>query len=162
MEDTLYKRIAEKRESVLKLWQAAVLPQDHGFLPKAMAAVRFSVPSDQLLNEEIAALLDWLISNEEPVSARLHLREICKIKAVMAQGPSEALSFILDLKEIVRLVLTEKTEPSEGCDTCIYKELDKRIDQLLLLAFDEYSDWREKIMEIKFDEIQRLVGRNAP
>jgi len=159
MEAKLYERIANQRERILALWQAAALPQDRGLPAKATAKTGFSVPIDQLLGERIDALFEWLISTgkpagepaSEPAEARPHLREICKVKAVLAQSPSEALGFIFELKGIIRLVVNEKD----------LGELDKRIDQLMLLAFDEYSDCRERLMEIKVEEVRRLAGRYA-
>lgn len=152
-----YERIASNRERIVSLWQAAALPQ--GFpLPcnKSTEELRFTAPADSLFNVEVEALFNWLISNEEPVAARLALQEICRLKAVQSVNSSEALSFIFDLKDIIRLVLGDD-EP--GCELCLeYRELDKRIDQLMLLALDEYADCREHIMEIKMDEVRRLSG----
>jgi len=175
MEATLYEKIAEKRESILSLWQAAVLPQDAGFGSKATAKTRFAVPTDDLLKEETTLLFNWLISEEEPAMTRTHLTEICKVKAVMTQGPSEALGFILDLKGIIQLVLASGTGSGSGSGTGDgtgtdstpdvqkgeLEKLNKRIDRLLLLAFDEYMDCRERIMEIKLNEVQRLAGRTV-
>jgi len=154
MEATLHKKITDQRERILALWQAAALPQNHGLPAKATAKTGLSVPIDQLLRERIDSLFEWLINSEEPADpaeVRPHLREICKVKAVLAQTPSEALGFILDLKGIIRLVVEEKE----------LDDLDKRIDQLILLAFDEYSDCRERLMEIKINEVRRLAGRYA-
>ena len=161
MEATLYERISDERERILTLWQAAALPQDRGLAPKASAKSAFNIPSDQLLKDKTSSLLDWLVSVDEPASARPDLREICKVKAVLAQGPSEALGFILDLKEIIRLTLGKSSPPASAQHEKDLDELDKRIDQLLLLAFDEYSDCRERIMEIRINEVQRLAGRFA-
>jgi len=149
MQTALNQKIANQRERILALWQAAALPQDRGLPAKATAKSGLSVPIDELLRERIDALFEWLVSAEEPTAARPHLREICKVKAVLAQTPSEALGFILELKGILRLVLNEKE----------LQDLDKRIDQLVLLAFDEYSDCRERLMEVKINEVRRLAGR---
>jgi len=145
MQETLYKTILENRERVVTLWQAAALPQDHGIPSKA-------APAEDVLRSKIVSLVDWLLSDDEPADVRLHLREICRIKAVLALSPSQALGFILDLKGIIRLVSVE---------TGMLDVLDNRIDRLMLLAFDEYSDCREQIMQIKIDEVQRLAGRYA-
>jgi len=155
MNDALHKNITDQRERILVLWQAAALPQNHGLPAKATAKTGMSVPIDQLLRERIDALFEWLLASDDSndpadmAQARPHLREICKVKAVLAQTPSEALGFIGELKGIIRLVLQEKE----------LDDLDKRIDQLMLLAFDEYSDCRERLMEIKINEMRRLAGR---
>jgi|GEM_PF-2515127 len=175
MQAKLTDIILEKRECVLSLWQAAALPQDRGFSSKAGAQagspLAYALPTSQVLHGETASLFEWVMSDTDSVLARKHLREICKVKAVEAQGPSEALGFILELKEIFRLVLAgtdaEQALHASPLDTCqmsrqkMLNDLDKRIDQLLLLAFDEYMEWRERIMNIKIEESQRLTGRCA-
>ena len=164
MDTTIYERIIQKRQRVLSLWQAASQPQGQGLLFKATSKTRFTTPAELLFKDETTALLDWLISEDEPIKARPTLMELCKFKAVSGLNPSEALSFILDLKEIIRLVLGETGPATNGTDKLISTqtneliELDKRIDQLMLLAFDEYMDCRERIMEIKVDEVKRLAG----
>ena len=157
METTVYERIQEKRECILALWQAAVLPQNHGFSRKSTGAKSFTLPADHLLKDQSAQLFDWLVSDEEPVRARPSLEQICRLKAVAATNPSEALGFILDLKEIIRMVLRESGQADSLADGLT--ELDKRIDQLMLLAFDEYANCREQIMEIRLNEARRLSAR---
>ncbi len=159
MEPCAYERVTHNRERILSLWQAALLPQGGGLTLRDDSKNRFAAPTDYLLRKESEALFDWLLSEEEPAQARSSLQEICKLKAVQTNHPSEALGFILDLKSILRLVLGKdgitRTEAAE------LKVLDRRIDQLLLLAFDEYSDCREQIMELRIEEIRRLCGRSA-
>jgi len=142
MDTSIFEMISEKRESILALWQAAV---------RANGPLSHGLPLDTALKEQATSLLEWLISGESPVKARPFLKEICELKAVSGLNPSEALGFIPELKGIIRLVLDEHTDN--------LSEVDRRIDQLLLLAFDEYSDCRERIMEIKVDEIRRSAGR---
>lgn len=154
MDTVIYECIANNRERILSLWQAAALPQDYSTPLTQTAKSRLATQSDDLLKEEIEALLDWLTSEEEPVKARLSLQEICRLKAVQALNPSEALGFILDLKDIVRLVIHDQALCVAHKDELW--EVDKRIDQLMLLAFDEYSFCREQIMEIRVEEVRRL------
>ena len=168
---TVYEKLSENRERILSLWQAAVLPQRQGLSLAASSRTRFTAPVDYLLKTAATALFDWLISEEGSAKARASLQEICKLKAVQVFNPSEALSFILDLKGIIRLVLGDdnltnspaltNSSALTGFPNNELNELDKRIDQLMLLAFDEYSDYREQIMEIRSDEIRRLAGRKT-
>lgn len=156
MKSTVYENISRNRERILSLWQAAVLPQGRGLTLVSVTKSRFTAPAEYMLHQEVGVLFDWLISEEESFKARPALREICRFKAVQALSPSEALGFIVDLKGIIRLVLGG--DELTGAQLSELGELDKRIDQLLLLAFDEYSEYREQIMEIKIDEVRRLTG----
>lgn len=157
---TVYQKIARNRECILSLWQAALLPQGLSKVCASQAQSQSATPATLLLKAESEALLDWLIQGEEVVQTRSSLKEICRLKAVQTTGnPSEALSFILDLKSIVRLVLEDKE--SNNLAYGEYKEMDGRIDQLLLLAFDEYVECRERVMEIRVDEVRRLATGSA-
>ena len=144
METTVHKSIVKNRESILSLWQAALLTQASGLNLVGTSKSRFTAPGEYLLNGEAETLFDWLTSEEAPIKARPSLREICRFKAVQGINPSEALSFLIDLKSIIRLVV------GKGELSCSQiselSEVDTRIDQLLMLAFDEYSECREKIM----------------
>lgn len=158
MQYTVYQKIAHNRECILSLWQAAVLPQ--GLNHACVAQAHSATAAIHLLKAESEALLDWLIQGEEVAQARSSLKEICKLKAVQTTGsPSEALGFILDLKSIIRLVLDDNESRSQGSGE--YKEMDGRIDQLMLLAFDEYVECRERVMEIRVDEVRRLATGSA-
>lgn len=156
MEQGIYELVEKNKERILALWQAAVLPQGGGLL--SASSQKNSAPADRVLSKELHDLFDWLLSAKDVAEARMSLDEMCKIKAVQALTPSEALGFIIDLKGIIRLVLNDE-EPSSN-DRCVYDEIDKRIDQLMLLAVDEYFHCREQIMEIKVNEIRRLAGKS--
>lgn len=165
MDMSIYERITHNRERILSLWLASALPQGYT-LPstKDVEDTRFLAPADYLLTEEMEALLTWLVSDEEPVKARLPLQEICRLKAVQSVNSSEALSFVFDLKDIVRLVLGDAGDTEPCGELCTeYRKLDKRIDQLMLLALDEYADCKERIMEIRIEEMRRLAstGKSA-
>lgn len=159
MQPVIYQRIASNRERILSLWQAAALPQGRILPCDGTSGSRFSAPAEHLLKEQTEVLLDWLINEEEPAEARFSLQEICRLKAVQATNPSEALSFLFDIKGIVRLVVCQPDFPDK-C-TAEFDEMDKRVDQLMLLAFDEYLACREQILEIKSEEVRRLTGKNA-
>ena len=159
METTIHTSILKDRESILSLWQAALLSQASGLNLAGTSKTRFTVPGDYLLKEEAETLFDWLVGEEAPISARPSIREICKFKAVQGINPSEALGFLIDLKSIIRLVVGKgELSCSQHCEL---SEIDTRIDQLLMLAFDEYAECREKIMEIRIEEVTRLARRSA-
>jgi hypothetical protein len=64
-----------------------------------------------------------------------------------------------DLKDLIRLVLTSQGSACPKQDEL--RTLDKRIDQLLLLAFDEYTESRELMAQIRIDECRRLARMSA-
>ena len=85
------------------------------------------------------------------------LDEIIKIRAIQDFMPSKALSFVLQLKEVLREILLEK-EPLNGIQSEL-RAFEKRIDDAALLAFDIYSQRVRKLYELRVNEINRQFSR---
>jgi hypothetical protein len=85
------------------------------------------------------------------------LEEMIKLRAVQEFSPSEALSFLFNLKKIIRKeLLDSKLNEKIISETCIF---DEKFDTLYGLAFDIYNDCRMKIQEIKMAEIKSRSER---
>jgi hypothetical protein len=89
-----------------------------------------------------------------------------EIYAILAEGnelglackPLEDIVKIRDLlKTIVRQELAKDKKSSVGQESLA--ELDNRIDQVALMAFDFYMDCRERLHQIRVNEV--LSGRHA-
>jgi len=80
------------------------------------------------------------------------LEGIVKIRSVQQFNPSQALSFIFMLKKALRMELADQEANIR------YQEelrlLETTIDQVALLLFDSYMAYREKIYEIKANELK--------
>jgi hypothetical protein len=79
------------------------------------------------------------------------LDRIIRIRAIEEFLPSQAIGFTLLLKKAVREMLF-----NESTDRADFKELsefESRIDKLALLAFDIYIACREKIFNIRINEL---------
>ncbi|MBW2047887.1 MAG: RsbRD N-terminal domain-containing protein, partial [Deltaproteobacteria bacterium] len=101
---------------------------------------------------EIETLYDEIIRGEDPDRISSSLDTIIRIRAVQDFQPSGALAFVLQLKQIVR----EAVGASHGEEM---ETLDRRVDDTLLLAFDVYSACRQKLAEIRVNEVRNQVGR---
>jgi len=68
------------------------------------------------------------------------------VRAVQEMPPSAAVSFVLELKRIVRthVDVGDGQQRVDGLS-----ELDDRVERLLLAAFDVYSRCREQVCEIR-------------
>jgi hypothetical protein len=71
--------------------------------------------------------------------------------------PSQSTSFVYLLKTIVRQELAKDKKSSVSQDSLL--ELDTRIDQVALMAFDIYMECRERLHQIRINEV--LSGRHA-
>jgi hypothetical protein len=85
------------------------------------------------------------------------LDDIIRIKAVQDFSPSQAVSFIFLLKQVLRD--TMKKEIRENSIAEELALLESRIDEMILLSFDIYVKCRERIYEIKADEVKRMTFR---
>ena len=90
------------------------------------------------------------------------LDEIIRIRAVQDFTPSAAVSFIFGLKELIREELVDDTVGAtytsplqEVQNHPELFELDSRIDKIALLAFNKYMECREKVHEIRANELKK-------
>ena len=75
-----------------------------------------------------------------------------RVRAVQEFTPSEALAFLFELKSVIRGVVGEADGVALGQEEL--GEIDGRVDQLALLAMDIYIECRERIFEIRVNEIR--------
>lgn len=143
---------------ILSRWQkAAMSPYEQSVLKGASGTQeRFADPMSYLMLENTAKIWQWLLQTHEDLDPVQFLEEICRLKAVQEPRPSKALSFIFALKQIIR---EELGYPNENGAEMI-KDLEQRIDELALVAFDIYAEYRAKIYQLKIAEFQRMSGRD--
>jgi hypothetical protein len=128
---------------------------------------RFLNPVGFTIRSEIENIFDEVAGAMDPKRLADSLTNIIRIRAVQNFTPSEAISFVYLLKRSIREELGAKTTWDVGRGTWDEKstpeigwaELDGRIDRVALLAFDVYTQCREKIHEIRMKEIKAFRGR---
>jgi len=92
----------------------------------------------------------------EPAKMHEHLREVVKMRAVQQFSASQAVGFIFRLKQAVRT----KLEATVG-DSRFPAELlqfDQRVDRIAMEAFDIYVECRERLSELRINEVKRRVA----
>ncbi len=104
------------------------------------------------LNEIFTALVQEM-ETEQLLAA---LDEVVRIRALQDIPPSQALAFLFLLKNLVREELAEEFEKRNFTGELL--ELDSRIDGLVLLGFDAYTRRREKLCEIRINEVKNRVS----
>ena len=148
------KLLKEKKTKIIKKWRDAIIksyPEDgQGFLKREKS--QFANPVGLTISTEIETLYDEIIKGENTEKISSCLDSIIKIRAVQDFKPSQAVAFVLQLKQIIREELG--TDHSDEM-----RILDKRIDEVTLLAFDVYSACRQKISDIRVNEVKNQVGK---
>ena len=116
----------------------------------------FDNPVGYRLSEGLGGLYGALLEELESDQILAFLDDIIRIRALQNFSPSRALAFIFLLKNIVREELAE--EIRKGNLEADLLDLENRIDGLGLMAFDVYIKCREKIWEVKADEMKRGIS----
>lgn len=148
-----FAEISEQKEQILSSWFEEFLK---AYPPEAAVYFRntdnsFGNPVGYTAYQSMLNILDALLKAEDPLSA---LDDLIHIQASQAFLPSQALAFILALKNIVGSNLSDAAYQSEE-----FQNFNSSVDNLLLAAFDKYLACREKIFDLKVKEATRQMQR---
>jgi hypothetical protein len=140
----------DAREAILDSWFESVL-EEYGretapFLAREQDT--FRNPVGQTLKKSLEVLLQEL--TEDMDSSRLGpaMAAVVRLRAIQGLAASEALGFVFRLRTIVPEHLPEMEEDL----------LSRRVDQLAMLAFEEYARCREQLAEIRLNEGRRAMA----
>jgi hypothetical protein len=150
--------LEERRDAIEERWVDAVLsayPSDAAALFRAQQDP-FANPLGHGVREGIRGILQTILSGMDPEELRSHLDRIIRIRAVQELTPAEALSFVFTLRSIVREVIPEAEE--NGRWKKGLAELDGKVDQVALAAFELYAAMREELAELRVKEVKRQVS----
>ena len=150
----LYHILSHKEAAILERWFQLIAEtypeQSSQFLKQAKD--RFSNPVGYIISREIKALYEELLHGMDACNLAASLENILKLRSVQDFLPSQAVSFIFLLKRAVREQLAGKMR--EGRVLEELSQFETRIDELALLVFDMYMKCREKIQELRINEIK--------
>ena len=107
----------------------------------------FANPVGAGLRDELAPIFDAILDDRNPAEVESALDRVIRVRALQDMSPSQAVSFVLLLKEIYEEVV----------DTAMDDErriFEGRVDGMLLAAFDVYSSCREQVYDIRVKEIR--------
>ena len=149
--------LAPKKKAIVQKWTDQVLDSygSPDFFKKQKD--RFANPIGATISEGLQNLFAILVEGRELTEAAKPLEDIIKIRAVQEFAPSVAVSFVYTLKNIVRNELAREKDREEVLN--LLSALDSRIDKIALMAFDFYMDSRERLHQIRVNEV--LSGRSA-
>ncbi len=149
---SLKKCLMEKKSPILTSWNEIVLTVPEGgapdFLEKQEALVADATGSTipQGLEGLFSALLQGVMQDD----AKRFLDCMIRIRAAQNIRASQAVAFILALKNVVRKELGPSLE-----DPGVAEELaawESVVDEMALFAFDLYVESREVVLERRADE----------
>lgn len=151
--------LEQNSQAIVKKWRDVIVDSYPGdsrrFLRKEKD--QFANPVGHIITKDLESLVKSLSGDETIENASLCLENIIRVRAVQDFKPSDAVGFVMALKRILRESLREKGV-GQGDDSEIRK-VEESIDRMALLAFDIYSQCRQKIFDIRVKEVKNQLGK---
>jgi hypothetical protein len=153
--------LVTNKPAILKKWFNEITD---AYLPETARVLKhtkeqFANPMGHTFYQGIEGIYDELLGDMNQDRLTACLDDIVRIKAVQEFTPAQAIAFIFTLKKLVRGELEPEVRKLKVEDQhLIHQELsafDARIDFLALLSFDIYIRCREKIYQLRINEIKR-------
>lgn len=150
--------LKKKRSAILKRWFSAIAktyPPD-GAKFFFQEKNKFANPVGSTINHETENIFDNLIGKPDWDEIYQSCENINKIRAVQDFSASEAVAFIFFLKTaILEELMDQKSDEKLYRE---YLELESDIDRIALVAFESYSQCREKIYNLKYAQLKSNAG----
>jgi len=151
--------LAQRKTAIIKKWFALAIetyPSDTAKFLKRQKDP-FANPVGRTIYKGLEALFDQLLQGINHEALASCLDPIIKIRAIQNFSPSQAVGFIFFLKNVIRKTLHKEITKEQIADELLL--LESRIDELVLIAFNLYTQCREKIYELKANEMKNRTFR---
>jgi hypothetical protein len=156
---SFYKQLAKKKSAIINKWFEVVIatypPETAKFLRSQTDP--FSNPVGQTTLHGLQTLFDLLTEPLDHARALGALDPIVRIRAIQDFTASRATAFVFDLKTVVRHAIPAVEDDRRSMQD--RGDFDRRVDELGLIAFDIYMKCREKIYELKANEMRERTYR---
>lgn len=150
---SLLKQLSQKKKTIIKKWFDKVVdsyPIDTAQFFKSQNDP-FANPVGQTTLHSLEGMFDLIVEDFDPDRAKEHVDPVIRIRSIQDFTPSRAVRFIYDLKHIIR----DQVPLQSDAETMnAYAGVDQRIDAMALVAFDIYVQCREKIYDLKANEMR--------
>lgn len=161
--------LSEKKASILERWFNLIMASHSAEVSSFLKeADRFSNPVGYTISQEIGVLYDELLQGKTDSEAvSVSLDNILKIRAIQGFSPQQATAFAFLLKRAIIEELGSEIEKKQVFGEWL--SFESNIDELASRAFNIYMKCREKIYELRVNEVKaereqafrllKLVGR---
>lgn len=150
----LSELLYENKVSILEKWIDCALTVYHkdasSFFKKQKNP--FANPLGHNTSNSLTKIFDVLCKDCAVTEASKELEDLIKIRAVQELLPAQALSFVYDLKKIIRDEFLTAESPENFQELLTFNS---RIDTLAMMAFDLYMESRERLYKVRINEFKR-------
>ncbi len=151
---TLQEILLRKKSSIVEKWVQRFLSYYPSESMKFLSSQkdRFANPVGYTISSSAGAIFDELVGDGDLLVSEVLLKDVVRIRAVQEFSPSKAIRFVFDLKEIMRNEIESEARDRAWREE--FSDVECRIDDLALIAFDSYMESREKLFKIRIDEVK--------
>jgi hypothetical protein len=146
--------LAQRKTAIIKNWFALAVetypPDTASFLKKQKDP--FANPVGRTISIGLKALFNELLKEMDYEIITSFLDPIIRIRAIQNFSPAQAVSFIFLLKKAIRENIKKEVSEEQ-----LFSELllfESKIDQLAMIAFNLYMQCKEKIYDLKANEMR--------
>jgi hypothetical protein len=114
---------------------------------------RFSNPVGHIITDTAVKLFDEIINDSSSTEKiKSILNDFIKVRAVQDFLPSEAADIIFSLKKVLYKELEKEIGEEKLFNEFI--KLESQLDEIILVSFDLYMEAREKVFQIRVNEVK--------
>jgi len=159
---SLKNLLSKKKKAIVAKWFERVLEtyplEMQGFFRQP--GDRFANPVGSTLFAGLEGLFAELLGKGDYEKTRFWLNDILRIRAIQNFSPSRAVVFLPLLKGVLKEEIGEEVRQNRLHEDWL--EVESRIDDFLLLAFDIYLECREKIAQLRNQELNKRAKFSSP
>ncbi|RJQ67961.1 MAG: hypothetical protein C4519_23650 [Desulfobacteraceae bacterium] len=147
----LIEQLLLNKEAIVNKWFSRVVETYPAETARFLRSQKdpFANPVGQTTLESLRTLVDLLGADAEAKAFREALDPVLRIRAIQDFTPAQATRFVFDLKSIIR-----ESVPADRQTADEMRRIDHMIDEMALAAFDIYMHCREKIFDLKANEMK--------
>ncbi len=159
-----FEKAKEEKENLLSKWKDLYYKAyELGSAGLVRASSdKFTNPIGIITSSSLKILFEAVVGDDvEPLDVQNALKELIQLRSIQKMSPTEAVGPLVQLKklfkeEIVSFCLKENNE-SKNIKNVFdeYFIAEARIDSLFLMALDLYAHQKEKIFNLRVEEIHR-------
>lgn len=150
----------QSRSTIIEKWFNCIVetyaPETSRLLRKESS--QFANPVGHTMLHGIEAVYDEFLRSADHEKLIPHLDRIIRIRAVQDFSPAQAISFVFHLKKIVRDELQRQSK-EDRISSSEVAAFESKVDELGLLAFNIYSQCRERLYEVRLTEFKTRTYR---
>lgn len=152
--------LAEDKPALAKAWFDLILgtypPETSALLQKDKN--QFANPVGYTLSQSLSGIIDEMLGEFDHEKVLPLVDQVVRVRAIQDFSPAQAVGFVFLLKKIVRNraeegIREKRVSPNE------ILAFESKIDQLALMAFNVYTGCREKLYELRVNEVKNRTFR---